>query len=326
MNNQTVLITGVTGSFGKRLLKTLLADPKVKRIVGFSRDELKQFLLQNELGKQEKIHWVLGDVRDKDSLSRACRGVDIIIHAAALKQVVACEFNPLEAIKTNVLGAANLIQAAIENGVSKVIALSTDKAVSPVNLYGATKLCAEKLISAADQLNTTAPRLATVRWGNVIGSRGSAIPFFLKMRSKGFIPITDTRMTRFWITLEEAIAFILKVIEFAKGGEVFVPKVSSMKLTDMAKALAPEAEIRVIGIRPGEKLHEVLITKDEARHCLEFDKGYIIYSELNEKPSYSGLSVKDVPDDWEYNSGTNQDWLQADGLLKKISSTAIEVD
>lgn len=325
MQNSTVLVTGATGSFGKRLLRSLLAHEGVDRIVAFSRDELKQFTLAHDLGQPEKVRWVLGDVRDGDALTRAARDVDVLIHAAALKQVVACELNPLEAIKTNVLGASNVVSAALENGVGKVVSLSTDKAVSPVNLYGATKLCAEKLFTAADSgINRSPTRFSSVRWGNVLGSRGSVVPFFLARRETGVLPVTDPDMTRFWITLEQTVEFVVQIIDRMAGGEVFVPKVPSMTIGDLAKAVAPECETEIIGIRPGEKMHEVLITVDESRHCLEFDGGYIIHSEIHPVREYPGLELTPVPEDWEYNSGTNDQWLTAEELQQLIASSAVE--
>lgn len=325
MKKNTVLITGATGSFGKRLIRALLEHIGVDQIVAFSRDELKQFTLANEFSSAEKLRWVLGDVRDENALIRAARGADVLIHAAALKQVVACEVNPLEAIKTNVLGAGNVVTAALENGIGKVVCLSTDKAVSPVNLYGATKLCAEKLITAADSgIKQSDTRFCSVRWGNVLGSRGSVVPFFLQRRSTGVLPVTSPEMTRFWITLEQAVAFVLNVIEVMQGGEVFVPKVPSMRVVDMAKAIAPECEIAITGIRPGEKIHETLITKDEARHCLEFNQGYIIYSEISSGHDYPHLKVTRVPETWEYNSGENTVWLSEADLKAMMDSTAIE--
>lgn len=321
----TYLVTGATGSFGKKLLQALIADKSVDRITAFSRDELKQFVLQNHMSGAERVHWVIGDVRDRDSLMRATRGVDVIIHAAALKQVVACEQNPLEAIKTNVTGAANVIQAAIANGVGKVVALSTDKAVNPVNLYGATKLCAEKLITAADHgLNSSPTRFACVRWGNVIGSRGSVIPFFVECAKSGVVKITDVRMTRFWITLEQAVAFVLRAVQLMQGGEVFVPKVPSMKVVDVAKTVAPSARVEIIGVRPGEKLHEVLITNDESRHCYDFAEGYLIASELKPLPKYDGLALSKTPDGWAYSSDQNPCWLSPADLKRLMASTTIE--
>lgn len=325
MQKWTVLVTGATGSFGKRLLRTLLDDDRVARIVAFSRDELKQFTLMHQLGLPEKVRWILGDIRDQEAFTRACRHVDIIVHAAALKQVVACEVNPLEAIKTNVMGAANIVHAALHNDVSKVISLSTDKAVSPVNLYGATKLCAEKLITAADSNHDqSATQFCSVRWGNVLGSRGSVIPFFLQRRETGVLPITDPKMTRFWITLEQTVSFVMRMIDIMEGGEVFVPKVPSMTVLDVATAVAPECRTEVIGIRPGEKLHEVLIQSDEARHCIEFDDGYIVYSELSPVGGYDGLDVSPAQADWEYNSGTNDQWMSPEDLRTLLETTTVE--
>jgi UDP-N-acetylglucosamine 4,6-dehydratase len=320
-----VLVTGATGSFGKRVLRALLARDDVEQVVAFSRDEMKQFTLAHDLPGGARVRWVLGDVRDQDALIRASRGVDVIIHAAALKQVVACEMNPLEAIKTNVTGAANVVAAALHSRVQRVVSLSTDKAVSPVNLYGATKLCAEKLITAAaTSTNDCSTRFCSVRWGNVLGSRGSVVPFFMHRRKTGVLPVTDPRMTRFWITLEQAVALVLEVLDVMVGGEVFVPKVPSMRIVDLAQSLAPECRIEYIGLRPGEKLDEVLVTIDEARHCLESPIGYIVYSELSPVPAYPGLEVRPAPERWEYNSGTNDAWLAPDDLQRLLASTVVE--
>lgn len=325
MQERSVLLTGATGSFGKRMLRALQADDAVEHVVAFSRDELKQFTLANELGRSGKIRWVLGDVRDQDALVRAARGVDLIVHAAALKQVVACEMNPLEAIKTNVIGASNVVAAALTNGVKKVVSLSTDKAVSPANLYGATKLCAEKLMTAADSgISGSRTRFSSVRWGNVLGSRGSVVPFFLARRASGVVPITDPRMTRFWITLEQAVQFVLEVVDVMNGGEVFVPRVPSMTMLELAKTVAPECRVEVIGIRPGEKLDEQLITVDEARHCLSFEKGFIIYSEISAARTYPSLATSPVPENWEYSSGKNDVWLTREDLRRLLDATHIE--
>ena len=318
-------MTGATGSFGKRALRALLGRDDVEQVVAFSRDEMKQFTLAHDLPAGARVRWVLGDVRDQDALVRASRGVDVIIHAAALKQVVACEMNPLEAIKTNVTGAANVVAAALHNGVQRVVSLSTDKAVSPVNLYGATKLCAEKLITAAAASANDCPtRFSSVRWGNVLGSRGSVVPFFLHRQKTGVLPVTDPRMTRFWITLERAVGFVLRVLDVMVGGEVFVPKVPSMNIVDLARAIAPECRIEYIGLRPGEKLDEILITIDEARHCLESDLGYIVYSEISPVREYPGMPVRPVAERWEYNSGTNDAWLSPDDLRGLLASTVVE--
>ncbi len=273
----TVLVTGGTGSFGKKFIRILLDEYHPAKIIVFSRDELKQHEMRVAGYNDPSIRYFIGDVRDKDRLLRAMYGVDLVVHAAALKQVPACEYNPMEAIKTNILGSSNVIEAAIENGVSKVMALSTDKAVNPVNLYGATKLAAEKLMvqsnAYAGGRNT---RISCTRYGNVVGSRGSVVPLFLKQRPSGVLTITDDRMTRFWISLEQGARFVIRCIEQMQGGELFVPKIPSMKMTDLAKAMAPEAEIRIIGIRPGEKLHESLISEDEARTTVELDDMFVV--------------------------------------------------
>src|SRR3954451_5926874 len=266
---KTVLVTGGTGSFGTKFIETVLADHDPKAVRVFSRDELKQSELQRRFADDDRLRYLIGDIRDLPRLIRATRGVDVIVHAAALKQVPACEYNPFEAVQTNVIGAENVVSAAIENEVPATIALSTDKAVNPVNLYGATKLCQEKLVVqgnayAADSV----ARFACVRYGNVVGSRGSVVPLFKAQAETGVLTITDERMTRFWITLDEAVDFVIDSLERMGGGEVFVPKIPSMRVTDIADALAPDAERRIIGIRPGEKLHEVLVTEDESRHCI----------------------------------------------------------
>jgi UDP-N-acetylglucosamine 4,6-dehydratase len=266
------------------------------------------------------MRYFIGDVRDKDRLHRAFRGVDYIIHAAAMKQVPAAEYNPFEAVKTNILGAENIINAAIDTGVKKVIALSTDKAANPINLYGATKLCSDKLFIAGNSYvgreNTI---FSVVRYGNVVGSRGSVIPFFLKQKETGVLPITDPRMTRFWITLEQGVNFVLECIENMVGGELFVPRIPSMNIMDLAKAIAPECRTEIIGIRPGEKLHEVMVPRDEARMTLEFDKYYIIQPEFRFfERRFNNKTVKQVPDDFEYSSDNNTWWLTIEELRKMI--------
>jgi UDP-N-acetylglucosamine 4,6-dehydratase len=281
LNGKTILITGGTGSFGKACIETLLGehDPRVIRV--FSRDELKQSELQARYAGESRLRFFLGDVRDRNRLIGATRGVDLIIHAAALKQVPACEYNPFEAAQTNIIGAENVVAAAIANDVPRTLQLSTDKAVNPVNLYGATKLCAEKIITQANALAADSlARFATVRYGNVVGSRGSVIPIFLAQAETGRITITDERMTRFWITLEQAVEFVLSRLELMEGGEVFVPKIPSMRVSEIADAIAPEAEHEVVGIRPGEKLNEVLLTEDESRHARELEDCYVIHPEF----------------------------------------------
>ena len=309
LNNKNILITGGTGSFGKKCTEIILKRYKPRRLIIFSRDELKQFEMAQQFpdSKYDCIRYFIGDVRDKERLHRAFRNIDCVIHAAALKQVPAAEYNPFEAVKTNIIGAQNIINVAIDQGVKKVIALSTDKAANPINLYGATKLCSDKLFIAgnsyAGQEQTV---FSVVRYGNVAGSRGSVIPFFLKKRAEGVLPITDPRMTRFWITLEQGVDFVLKCLEIMVGGELFVPKIPSMNMMDLAKAIAPECKTEIIGIRPGEKLHEVMVPKDDAHRTIEYDDKYII------KPDFAFFgrrfnsnSGKPVPEGFEYNSETN---------------------
>ena len=276
LDGKTLLITGATGSFGSAFTRTVLDRFDVEAVRVFSRDELKQSQLERALN-DDRVRLLLGDVRDRDRMRLATRGVDVIVHAAALKQVPACEYNPFEAVQTNVIGAQNVISAAIDNDVPLTVALSTDKAVNPVNLYGATKLCAEKLFAQAMAYAGGGPaRFACVRYGNVVGSRGSVVPMFRAQAATGVVDVTDERMTRFWITLEQAVDFVLSCMGIVQGGEVFVPKTPSMRVVDVATALAPEAEQRVIGIRAGEKLHEVLLTEDEARHAYDLGDRYVI--------------------------------------------------
>ena len=274
---QVVLVTGGTGSFGKEFIRILLEDYRPAKVIVFSRDELKQHEMREAGFAQPNLRYFIGDVRDLSRLRRAMDGVDIVVHAAALKQVPACEYNPMEAIKTNILGTANVVDAALETTVSKVLALSTDKAVNPVNLYGATKLAAEKLTVQSNAYSGERPtRFSCVRYGNVIGSRGSVVPIFLRQRQNGKLNITDKRMTRFWLSLEQGVRFVLHCIEVMQGGEVFVPKIPSTTILDLANAIAPRAQLAEIGIRPGEKLHEVLISEDEARTTVELKDMYVI--------------------------------------------------
>ncbi len=309
LNDKTILITGGTGSFGKRAAKIILEKYTPKRLIIFSRDELKQFEMSQAfpISQYPCIRFFIGDIRDKERLCRAFHGVDYVIHAAALKQVPAAEYNPFEAVKTNVIGAQNVINVAIDQGVKKVIALSTDKAANPINLYGATKLCSDKLFIAGNSyVGHEHTIFSVVRYGNVLGSRGSVIPFFLKCKKEGLIPITDSRMTRFWITLEQGVSFVLNCFEQMVGGEVFIPKLPSMSIADLAKAIAPECNIKVIGIRPGEKLHEVMIPRDEARKTIEFSHHYIIQPDFGFwDQRYINNSGNSVSEDFEYNSCTN---------------------
>jgi len=316
-------VTGGTGSFGQAFVKHLLSHHRPKRVVVFSRDELKQFEMAQHVDAPQ-LRYFIGDVRDEARLERAFEGIDTVVHAAAMKQVVAAEYNPIECIKTNVLGAENIINASINMGVKKVIALSTDKAVNPLNLYGATKLCSDKLFVAANHLaKAMGTEFSVVRYGNVVGSRGSVIPFFKERRATGKLPITDPRMTRFWITLEAGVKFVEDSIVRMKGGEVFVPKIASMNIVDLAKALAPECELETVGIRPGEKLHEVLIPEDEARNTLEYDDFYIIHpTHLRDRPEsgdYGGKLGKPLPEDFSYASDTNPVWVTEEELLEMVA-------
>ncbi len=315
LNGATILLTGGTGSFGNRFIdRTLEQWPDITVRV-FSRDELKQSEMRERHG-DANLRFVLGDVRDRNRLMRAAQGVDYLVHAAAMKQVPACEYNPFEAVQTNVIGAQNVVDAAIDAGVRRVIALSTDKAVNPVNLYGATKLCAEKIIvqgnAYAAQSET---RLACVRYGNVVGSRGSVVPVFVRQAAEGRLTITDDRMTRFWITLDQSVDLVLFALEHATGGEIFIPKIPSMKVEDLADAMAPGVPRAVIGIRPGEKLHEVLLTSDESRHSIDAGEVYVV---LPEHPWWDAdpawMSGAPLADDFVYSSATNDRWLTATEL------------
>lgn len=326
LNNKTILITGGTGSFGKKFTKTILKEYNPKKIIIYSRDEYKQFLMQSQFKDySKKLRFFIGDVRDEKRLYRAFDGVDVVIHAAALKQVPAAEYNPIEAIKTNIHGAENIINASIDKGVKKVIALSTDKAVNPINLYGATKLVSDKLfISGNAYVGDKDTSFSVVRYGNVSGSRGSVIPFFKSLIDQGQknIPITDFRMTRFWITLDDAVDLVIKAIEEAKGGELYVRKCPSFKVTDLAKAMKKDCEFEDVGIRPGEKLHEVMITEEDSRTTYEYDDHYIIYPDfdwwenVNNKPG--GKLVEDL---YRYSSDNNKEWLSIEemrDMLEKI--------
>lgn len=324
LEGKSILITGGTGSFGNYFTQYLLNHHHPKRIVIFSRDEYKQFLMKEKFKEYTNmLRFFVGDVRDKDRLMRAFAGVDYVIHAAAMKQVPACEYNPLEAIKTNIGGAANIIDAAIERSVRRVVALSTDKAVNPVNLYGGTKLVSDKLfISANSYVALGQTRFSVVRYGNVAGSRGSVIPFFADQLSKGVerLPVTDRNMTRFWIHLETGVQLVLHALEVAGGGEVFVSKIPSFKITDLAEAMNPGRPYKEVGIREGEKLHEIMITKEDARHTYEYDKYYVIYPELEWFKKYGTIipGGKLVGPDFEYSSGTNKSWLNVAELRDLI--------
>jgi UDP-N-acetylglucosamine 4,6-dehydratase len=314
-----VLITGGTGSFGKTCTEVLLRDYHPKKLIIFSRDELKQHEMACGGFDHPSLRYFLGDIRDRERLRRAMRGVDVVIHAAALKQVPACEYNPGEAVKTNVDGAQNIVDAAIDCGVRKVLGLSTDKAVNPVNLYGATKLCAEKLLVQGNAYaGPEGARFSCTRYGNVLGSRGSVIPVFQRQRRGGTLTVTDRRMTRFWLTLDEGVRFVLHAIEIMAGGEVFVPKLPSMKILDLAQAIAPECKIELIGIRPGEKLHEVMISRDEARQTLESADMYLIQPAHPWWAVDHGHDAAPVAEDFAYTSDGNERWLTIDELRKIV--------
>jgi len=322
--NKIVLVTGGTGSFGKKFVKIMLAEYHPSKLIVFSRDELKQHEMRLSGFDHPSLRYFIGDVRDQERLRRAMHGVDIVVHAAALKQVPACEYNPMEAVKTNILGSSNVIEAALDANIESVLALSTDKAVNPVNLYGATKLAAEKLfIQSNAYAGGMATRFSCVRYGNVAGSRGSVIPMFLRQRDFGKLTITDKRMTRFWISLEQGVRFVIRCIEHMHGGEVFVPRLPSIKIIDLARAIAPEAELEVIGIRPGEKLHEVLIHEDEARSTVELSDMYVVQptTELWFGREWNPRG-KLLPEGFRYSSETNPEWLN----IKQIRESVLELD
>ncbi|MFN2448648.1 MAG: UDP-N-acetylglucosamine 4,6-dehydratase (inverting) [Candidatus Baltobacteraceae bacterium] len=329
-NGKSILVTGGTGSFGKAFTSTLLQDAQPKRLVIFSRDELKQYEMQQRWNAPF-IRYFIGDVRDEKRLTQAMSGIDFVIHAAALKQVPAAEYNPTECIATNVDGAQNVISAAIAAGVERVIALSTDKAVSPVNLYGATKLLSDKLMVAANNIvGRHAARFSVVRYGNVVGSRGSVLPFFKGLLSAGTadLPITDERMTRFWITLAQGVNFVQKAFERMHGGEIFVPKIPSVRIVDLAESLAPHLPRKIVGIRPGEKLHESMVPRDESRLTLEFKDHYVIRpsisfgTNVDHATDAAGETASPVGDDFEYNSGTNAHFLSVQEITDLNESSA----
>ncbi len=326
LKGKSILITGGTGSFGKMFTRIVLERyPEVERIVIYSRDEFKQFNMGNmqEFKDNDKLRFFIGDIRDKERLMRALKGVDTVIHAAALKQVPACEYNPFEAVKTNVLGAQNLIDTCIDQNVEHVVALSTDKACAPVNLYGATKLCSDKLFIAGNaytgQSNT---KFSVVRYGNVAGSRGSVIPFFKKLATEGAteLPITDANMTRFWLKLEDAVELVFTALNTMSGGELYVKKIPSMRMPDLATAIAPDLKQKIVGIRPGEKIHEMMISREDARHTIEYPDYYIIQPHFewwdSEKLHTTGSPV---PADFEYHSGNNTEWLSVEDMQKLIN-------
>ena len=327
LNNKSILVTGGTGSFGKSFVKLVLERYKPKKLIVYSRDELKQFEMQQDFNSPV-MRYFIGDVRDQQRLCTAMRGVDIVIHAAALKQVPAAEYNPMECIKTNIHGAENVISAAINCEVESVIALSTDKAVNPTNLYGATKLASDKLFVAANNIaGGHCTRFSVVRYGNVIGSRGSVVPLFKKMiaQKKEALPITDERMTRFWVTIERGVDFVLSSLDMMIGGEIFVPKIPSMKITELANCMAPDMPLKVIGIRPGEKLHEVMITEDDALNTLELDDRFIIQPAFAfwSDESYTKNGAVPVHDGFRYASDNNTEWLKKEHMLAIFEQTEI---
>lgn len=327
LNDKTILITGGTGSFGKKFLEMIFGKFNPKKVIIYSRDEFKQSVMKTEYENKvdmSRVRFFIGDVRDKERLYRAFEEVDYVIHAAAMKQVPTCEYNPMEAVKTNIHGAQNVIDAALDKGVKKVVALSTDKAVNPINLYGGTKLVSDKLFIAANAYSgTKGTAFSVVRYGNVAGSRGSVIPIWQNIIQNGGkkLGVTDLRMTRFWITLEQGVELVFKAIEESKGGETYISKIPSFHIRDLAKAMLPDCEIEEIGIREGEKLHEVMITKDDSRLTYEYEKHYIIYPNFAWSNTESVRSGKPVEDGFEYNSGSNSEWLSVEDLkeeLKKI--------
>jgi UDP-N-acetylglucosamine 4,6-dehydratase len=325
-SEQVVLVTGGTGSFGHKFVDIMLREYRPKRLVILSRDELKQHDMRAEGYDHPSLRWFIGDVRDPQRLIRAFDGVSVVVHAAALKQVPACEYNPFEAIQTNIMGGRNVIEAAIDCHVSRVVALSTDKAVSPVNLYGATKLCAEKMFVQANSYSGGRDtRFSCARYGNVVGSRGSVIPVFVEQRKRGKITITDPRMTRFWMTLEQGVRFVVKSIEAMHGGEIFVPKIPSMKLVDLAQTIAPGCEVEFIGIRPGEKLHEALISEDEARNTVELADMFVIQPTHPWWSKKNWVNGKPLAEGFRYMSDTNSQWLTNRELEELIAPEDPEV-
>lgn len=329
LNNKTILVTGGTGSFGKAFAKYVLENYEPKKIIIYSRDEFKQWMMANEFKEyKDKLRFFIGDVRDKERLERAFEGVDYVIHAAAMKQVPACEYNPNEAIKTNIHGAQNVIDAALNTNVKKVVALSTDKAVNPVNLYGGTKLVSDKLFIAANAyVGDKDINFSIVRYGNVAGSRGSIIPFFNSIIQNGGdeLPITDYRMTRFWISLREGVELVIKALEEATGGETFISKIPSFKVTDLAKAMLPNCRMPEVGIREGEKLHEIMVTVEDSMTTYEYDKHFIVYPQMvwnhKQKPNLSG---KKVPEGFSYSSGNNSEWLSVEDLQRLLKDLDLE--
>ncbi len=324
LDGKTVLVTGGTGSFGKRFTAAVLSRSKLKKLIIFSRDELKQFDMAAVV-KDERIRFFIGDVRDGQRLSRAFDGVDFVVHAAALKQVPTLEYNPFEAILTNVVGAQNIINAAIDRGVERVVALSTDKAVNPVNLYGASKLCAEKLFVAGNSYAAARKtRFCVVRYGNVVGSRGSVIPAFIEKRKDGVLPVTDDRMTRFWITLDQGVSLVLRSLRLMHGGEIFVPRIPSMKITDLARVVAPSCKVKITGIRPGEKIHEALLTDDEAARCADIGGLYMVKPQFPWWGDGNYPEGKALPNGFRYSSEVNDCWLTEGQLLEMVQEVEKE--
>jgi UDP-N-acetylglucosamine 4,6-dehydratase len=320
-SEEVVLVTGGTGSFGKKFIDLMLREYRPQKLIIFSRDELKQHDMRTSGFDHPSLRYFIGDVRDAQRLQRAFSGVTTVVHAAALKQVPACEYNPFEAIQTNIMGGRNVIDAAIDKAVHRVLAVSTDKAVNPVNLYGATKLCAEKMfVQANAYAGAQDTRFSCARYGNVVGSRGSVIPVFQEQRRKGKITVTDPRMTRFWLTLEQGVKFVVNCIEQLHGGEIFVPKIPSMKLVEMAEAIAPGCEVEYIGIRPGEKLHEVLVSEDEARNTVELDEMYVIQPAHSWWKPENWKEGKALSDGFRYSSDSNPQWLTATQLRELIDA------
>lgn len=330
LNDKSILVTGGTGSFGKKFIAHVLNSYKPRRIIVFSRDELKQYEMAQAfpIEKYPNLRFFIGDVRDRDRLLMAMKGVDIVVHAAAMKHVPIAEYNPMECIRTNVMGAENVVRAAIDCGVGKVIALSTDKAANPINLYGASKLASDKIFVAANNLSGhKGTRFAVVRYGNVVGSRGSVVPFFRNLIARGtdHLPITDARMTRFWITLDQGVNFVLSSLEMMKGGEIFVPRIPSMKMTELASAMAPNLPQKIVGIRPGEKLHEVMVPEDDGRSTLRFNDRYVIEPSFAfwNREDYEMAGAVPVEDDFFYSSDSNDEWLDEQGLneLLRVSDS-----
>lgn len=326
LNDSVILVTGGTGSFGKKFLEMVFKKYNPAKVIIYSRDEFKQSVMKTDFADKvdmSKVRFFIGDVRDKERLYRAYNGVDYVVHAAAMKQVPTCEYNPMEAIKTNIHGAQNVIDAALDRGVKKVVALSTDKAVNPINLYGGTKLVSDKLFTAANAYSgVQGTTFSVVRYGNVAGSRGSVIPIFQKIIENGGteLPITDSRMTRFWITLEQGVELVFKALEESKGGETYISKIPSFHINDLAYAMLPDCKIKEIGIREGEKLHEVMVTKDDCRSTYEYDKHYIIYPNYEwwSKSKYFTPGGKLVEDEFEYNSGNNVEWLGVEDIREAL--------